>query len=100
MTSVSEATCDYETRQTARTLYEAYVGNAAEIPVAWADLPSAVRSHWCATALKAREMRETAMLDHSVRLAATVNDLMHQIEQWKQLAVDLGYIDGSGAVGG
>ena len=89
MTVVSEATCDYDTRQTARILYEAYVGNAAEMPVQWCDLPSAARSHWCAAALKAREIRESAMLDHSVALAASVNQLQREASEHREARVAL-----------
>jgi len=59
MARVTESDCSTATRQYAERLYVAYTTNSGNrnyqgLPCpAWSDLPSDVRSHWCAVALYA-----------------------------------------------
>lgn len=59
MAQVRETDCSTATRQLAERLYNAYLANSGNrnyqgLPCpSWIDLPSDIRSHWCAVALYA-----------------------------------------------
>lgn len=53
----TETECTDSVRSTARRFYEAYTFNSGNLNFqgnqcpAWSDLPTTVRSHWCAVAI-------------------------------------------------